>query len=305
MKTAGVIAAQVRKNTSRLFAVPTGEGVSDDETTLKVDPVAAAIARARVDAHRRELGKLVRSFQKHSGARAALSIFIALVLGALVIAASVEADLLTARAGLAAVATIAWIAAACGLLALRDPLRVLIHEGGIVAVRGTAQAAMYYGDILQIQRVERRHAFAALGFGPHLVLRITARKRPAIEIAGRGARFRAAVDEIMELAMRVVAPRCAADFYAGEEVGFGSIRLSRRGLSMTEPSGKRIEVPIGDVGAFKIDRGVLTIARRSNGKRVGAIRLADITNLPALEMLLQRVCSGTKASTADRRGGLS
>ena len=300
----GVIAAQVRKNTSRLFAVPTAEGIGDDETTIKVDPVAAAISRARADAHRRALGVLVTTFEKHSGARAALSIFTALVLGALIIAATVEAEVLNARAGLAAVATIAWIAAACGLLALRDPLRVMIHEGGVVAMRGRAQTAMYYRDILQIQLVERRHALATLGFGPHLVLRITANKRPAIEIAGRGARFRAAVDEIMELAMRVVAPRCAADFYAGEEVGFGSIRLSRRGLSTTDAAGKRIEIPIGDLGAFKIDRGGLTIARRRNGQRV-CVRLADITNLPALEMLLQRVCSGPKTGTADRRGGLS
>jgi hypothetical protein len=191
MKQAAIIGARLRDGLHAWRA-------ETDPRSRERNVRSHAVAKARAQAERAALGAFVTAYEHRAGGNTALAVFIALVLGAIGVVTLVNADLVSVHVGLASVAAIAWAAAATGGVVLRERVRVFVHEGGMVAIRGAVERVLLYGDITQV---------AQLKASRDLVLKIAAGPRPELELIGRGEKFRRLVSEIVERARRLLCRR--------------------------------------------------------------------------------------------------
>jgi hypothetical protein len=160
----------------------------------------------------------------------------------------------------------------------RSGLTVSVHEYGIKVAHGGREEIALYSHVA---RVFSRGVDGPGGGKIELYLQLGDKRTLSIE--GWDDQLRPACEAILERATGVIAPRVLADFYAGEAVDFGAVRLSK-----TFIASNRGRLPIRRIADAVVRRGRFLVIS-DDGHTFVSMERSEIANLEALLMLLSRM----------------
>jgi hypothetical protein len=124
----------------------------------------------------------------------------------------------------------------------RSSLEISVHEYGVRIARGKNYVVALFSN------VERVYATSGGEEKPRLVLHFGDKRMLSIE--GWDHALRTTFDAILESSNKVIGPRVLADFYAGEPVDFGAVRLSRHAILV-----RHGRLPIKNIASVSVRRG--------------------------------------------------
>ncbi|MCK6548237.1 hypothetical protein L6R52_20485 [Myxococcota bacterium] len=183
------------------------------------------------------------------------------------------------------------------LVGARRRATVFVHEHGAVITSRAGERVLRFGDVARV--------FVDATPSPRTVRVETITGATFVLTAERRA-ARRALAALIARVTPLVAPRAAADFWAGEDVDFGRVTLSRARIALTTARGT-VELGLDALDALTVGRGHVAIHASLGGSRpLASVPLAEVANVDALGQLVAHarpaVVLGPGPWTSDRQG---
>jgi hypothetical protein len=162
------------------------------------------------------------------------------------------------------------------LTLFRSALTIKVHEYGVRMTRGSHTESAFFSNVTRIY---------TRGLGPDqkISLELQLGDKRVLLIEGWDRELVPACEAILERATGVIAPRVFADFYAGEYLDFGAVRLSRRSIAA-----RRARMSLQRVASATVRSGRFTVIDDA-GQTFVSMECFEVANLEALMMLLSRI----------------
>lgn len=161
----------------------------------------------------------------------------------------------------------------------RSGFQLAVHEYGVELTRGKHRERALFSNVLRI----RSSGLSGSRERGAIKVRLELGDGRVLIIEGGDRQLRPACEAILERAGGVIAPRVLSDFYAGEAVEFGAVRMSKTYLSARER-----RLPLRSIASAEVRRGRFTVIS-DEGDTFFSMESFEVANLDALLMLLSRV----------------
>lgn len=182
------------------------------------------------------------------------------------------------------------------LVLFRSAVRIDVHEYGVILTKNGRTESALFESLVRVYTsatiawwrtggtaLPSRGPMAGLGPDQKISLNLELGDGRVVSIEGWDRELRPACEAILERATGVIAPRVLADFYAGQDVDFGGVRLSKNLISARQE-----RMSLKRVASASVRRGRFTVVD-DGGRTFVSMECFEVANLEALLMLLSRV----------------